>query len=149
MYDKYMELFDTLSEAHKFDTMDKVEDFVRTNPYIFSQAIVSSLIGAKRNGISGEQFYLDLNREVYGRNVLERLKNAPCPHNSYLHMGQNVMMNGFAIEWPKVVSALYNLDHANDSDIRNAVAKEPGKLADLSSIELNSKVIEPLKKEFS
>lgn len=150
MYERFLEVFHTLSETPTVAAIDKVEDFVKANPYMLSQAIVAALIGAIKSGISETEFFGYLADPDQGNNVFERLRKSPTPEKSFLALGQNVLSQGFAAKWPKVVADLYDLGlNVSDREVRSAVATNPEKLSDLSSEEFHKEIINPLMDEFA
>lgn len=149
MYERFLEVFHTLSETPSIATIDKVEDLVKTNPYMLSQAIVASLIAAHNEGFSESEFFSFLADPNKGNTVFERLRNSPSPEKSFLALGQTILSRGFAAKWPKLVADLYDLGtNVSDKEIRAIVAQEPDKLSDLNSLEFHKKIIEPLEHEF-
>jgi len=146
LYEKFVETYYTLLESPAVSDVDKVEEFVKPNPYFLTQAVVAALIGALNHKIPEEKFYDDLADPQMGETVKERLKNT-----GYLRYGMELLQKGFAAAWPSAVARLENLPPGStDQEIRNAVAADSeNKLSDLDSPEFEQKIINPLVQQFS
>lgn len=149
-----MDKFYPLVESPLTQNIDTIEKFVEVNPYIIGQAIIAGLVGVIKHGGSYDQYFEDLANPELGNKIIDRMKSSEQNGVTYSNAANEILSppSKFTVAWFEKIKQLYGLSHdATKDEVISATVDDTqeANLADLNSVEVIEKVINPLIQEFS